>query len=83
LTRRGYCFLAASEEGREAGVTSPFLHSGKKSTAQPDMLKAVLIFIAYREAFEKFAVAASSFGAGDVRHHKTTVAEYQRSGSVE
>lgn len=47
------------------------------------MLKAVLIFIACREAFEKFAVAASSFGAGDVRHHKTTVAEYQRSGSVE
>eukprot|EP00434_Breviolum_minutum_P038426 symbB.v1.2.034083.t1/scaffold4337.1/size40994/3 len=50
LTRRGYCFLAASEEGREA--------------------------------FEKFAVAASSFGAGDVRHHKTTVAEYQRSSST-
>lgn len=50
LTRRGYCFFAASDEGRQA--------------------------------FEKFADTASSFGAGDVRHHRDTVAEYQRSSSA-
>ena len=31
-----------------------------------------------REAFEKFAETASNFGAGAVRHHRDTLAEYQR-----
>ena len=36
------------------------------------------LWLFFGEAFEKFAETASSFGAGDVRHHRDTVAEYQR-----